>query len=264
MAPSSTPPAMPSPAHYGAMPQAPRTVEAAGVTQQPRRRRRPRPAMVACIAPARSTRWSTKACARTRRWPQRKRRSPPRRRNCARDRRVDAAVDRRERAGRPHAHAGTFPAQVRKPALQRLRRATAGALHLRPVRRAGSGRTHRRARLRAEAARRALAANIVGTAIGAAALDRQIMLTERAAVAPRPRSKTSSRRSARCPACRRWRRQDAASLTATLRRCASNARAPFTPLRSCSAARPTRRRRFPLSPGCHCRSTCPSPCRPTC
>ena len=114
MAPSSTPPAMPSPAHYGAMPQAPRTVEAAGVTQQFDVGAAPSRNGGACIAPARSTRWSTKACARTRRWPQRKRRSPPRRRNCAR-RSARRRCRRSTRTRRSPARARrTFPAQVRK------------------------------------------------------------------------------------------------------------------------------------------------------
>ena len=75
MAPSSTPPAMPSPAHYGAMPQAPRTVEAAGVTQQFDVGAAPSRNGGACIAPARST-LVDEACARNPTLAATERRSP--------------------------------------------------------------------------------------------------------------------------------------------------------------------------------------------
>ena len=49
-------------------------------------------------------------------------------------RRIDAAVARRECAGGPHPHAGHLRHGRADPALQRVRRSVAGALHVRSVR----------------------------------------------------------------------------------------------------------------------------------
>ncbi|WP_175962935.1 efflux transporter outer membrane subunit [Burkholderia pyrrocinia] len=185
MAPSGTPPAMPSPAHYGATPQAPRTVEAAGVAQQ------------FDVGAAPVPQW----------W------------RLYRSSALDALVDEGLRANptlaatektlaaaqqelRAQIGASTLPSLDANAQVARTRTpdiSGAGTQNLRYNVFVGQLQAHytfdlfgatryanaasaARVDVRGcelEAARRALAANIVGTAIGAAALDRQIMLTER-------------------------------------------------------------------------------------
>ncbi|MBY4825432.1 TolC family protein, partial [Burkholderia contaminans] len=185
MAPSSTPPAMPSPAHYGETPQAPRTAEAAGLAQQ------------FDIGAAPVPQW----------W------------RLYRSSALDALVDEGLRANptlaatektlaaaqeelRAQVGASTLPSIDANAQVARTRTpdiSGAGAQNLRYNVFVGQLQAHytfdlfgatryanaasaARVDVRGcelEAARRALAANIVGTAIGAAALDRQILLTER-------------------------------------------------------------------------------------
>ncbi|KWI85898.1 RND transporter [Burkholderia ubonensis] len=185
MAPSSTPPAMPSPAHYGATPQAPRTAEAAGVAQQ------------FDVGAAPVPQW----------W------------RLYRSSALDALVDEGLRANptlaaaektlaaaqeelRAQIGASTLPSIDANAQAARTRTpdiSGAGAQSLRYNVFVGQLQAHytfdlfgatryandaSAARVDArgcelEAARRALAANIVGTAIRAATLDRQILLTER-------------------------------------------------------------------------------------
>ncbi|KVZ20207.1 RND transporter [Burkholderia ubonensis] len=185
MAPSSTPPAMPSPAHYGATPQAPRTAEAAGVAQQ------------FDVGTAPVPQW----------W------------RLYRSSALDALVDEGLRANptlaaaektlaaaqeelRAQIGASTLPSIDANAQAARTRTpdiSGAGAQSLRYNVFVGQLQAHytfdlfgatryandaSAARVDArgcelEAARRALAANIVGTAIRAATLDRQILLTER-------------------------------------------------------------------------------------
>ncbi|RQR64777.1 RND transporter [Burkholderia sp. Bp9125] len=185
MAPSGTPPAMPSPAHYGETPQAPRTAEAAGVAQQ------------FDIGAAPVPQW----------W------------RLYRSSALDALVDEGLRANptlaatektlaaaqqelRAQIGASTLPSLDANAQVARTRTpdiSGAGTQNLRYNVFVGQLQAHytfdlfgatryanaasaARVDVRGcelEAARRALAANIVGTAIGAAALDRQILLTER-------------------------------------------------------------------------------------
>ncbi|MCA7950584.1 efflux transporter outer membrane subunit [Burkholderia seminalis] len=185
MAPSSTPPAMPSPAHYGATPQAPRTAEAAGVAQQ------------FDVGAAPVPQW----------W------------RLYRSSALDALVDEGLRANptlaaaektlaaaqeelRAQIGASTLPSIDANAQVARTRTpdiSGAGAQSLRYNVFVGQLQAHytfdlfgatryaneasaARVDVRGcelEAARRALAANIVGTAIRAATLDRQILLTER-------------------------------------------------------------------------------------
>ncbi|AOJ90455.1 RND transporter [Burkholderia sp. MSMB0856] len=185
MAPTSTPPAMPSPAHYGATPQAPRTAEAAGVAQQ------------FDVGAAPVPQW----------W------------SLYRSSVLDALVDEGLRANptlaatektlaaaqeelRAQIGASTLPSIDANAQVARTRTpdiSGAGAQSLRYNVFVGQLQAHytfdlfgatryaneasaARVDVRGcelEAARRALAANIVGTAIRAATLDRQILLTER-------------------------------------------------------------------------------------
>lgn len=185
MAPSSAPPAMPSPAHYGATPQAPRTAEAAGVAQQ------------FDVGAAPVPKW----------W------------SLYRSSVLDALVDEGLRANptlaatektlaaaqeelRAQIGASTLPSIDANAQVARTRTpdiSGAGAQSLRYNVFVGQLQAHytfdlfgatryaneasaARVDVRGcefEAARRALAANIVGTAIRAATLDRQILLTER-------------------------------------------------------------------------------------
>ena len=225
MAPSSTPPAMPSPAHYGAMPQAPRTVEAAGVTQQ------------FDVGAAPVPQW----------W------------RLYRSSALDALVDEGLRANptlaatektlaaaqeelRAQIGASTLPSIDANAQVARTRTpdiSGAGAQNLRYNVFVGQLQAHytfdlfgatryanaaSAARIdvrgcELEAARRALAANIVGTAIGAAALDRQIMLTERLVAVAQATALEDQQRQALGAVSRVQAlasTQDAASLTATL------------------------------------------------
>ena len=178
---------MPSPAHYGAQAQPSQDCRwREGVAQQfDDRRRRPFRNGGGFTDPTRSMHSSRKACATARRLPLRSEPLLPRKRNCAR------------RSVRPRCLPSTLPAQVeraRSPVVPGI-----GPTEVRYNFFVGQIQAHytfdlfgatRYANAAAaarvnvqgyqlEAARRALAANIVGTAINVAALDRQIALTER-------------------------------------------------------------------------------------
>ncbi|WP_175732399.1 efflux transporter outer membrane subunit [Burkholderia ambifaria] len=185
MAPSSTPPAMPSPAHYGETPQPPRTAEAAGVAQQfdvgaapvPRWWRLYRSgALDALVDEGLSANPTLAATEKTL---------------------AAAQQELRAQVGAstlPSLDANAQVARTRTPDIsgtgaQTLRyNVFVGQLQghytfdLFGATRYANAASAARVDVRAcelEAARRALAANIVGTAISAAALDRQILLTER-------------------------------------------------------------------------------------
>ncbi|MGC2944549.1 efflux transporter outer membrane subunit [Burkholderia ambifaria] len=185
MAPSSTPPAMPSPAHYGETPQPPRTAEAAGVAQQFDVGAAPVPqwwrlyrsgALDALVDEGLSANPTLAATEKTL---------------------AAAQQELRAQVGAstlPSLDANAQVARTRTPDIsgtgaQTLRyNVFVGQLQahytfdLFGATRYANAASAARVDVRAcelEAARRALAANIVGTAISAAALDRQILLTER-------------------------------------------------------------------------------------
>ncbi|MET3622063.1 efflux transporter outer membrane subunit [Burkholderia ambifaria] len=185
MAPSSTPPAMPSPAHYGETPQPPRTAEAAGVAQQFDIGAAPVPqwwrlyrsgALDALVDEGLSANPTLAATEKTL---------------------AAAQQELRAQVGAstlPSLDANAQVARTRTPDIsgtgaQTLRyNVFVGQLQahytfdLFGTTRYANAASAARVDVRAcelEAARRALAANIVGTAISAAALDRQILLTER-------------------------------------------------------------------------------------
>ncbi|WP_175765508.1 efflux transporter outer membrane subunit [Burkholderia ambifaria] len=185
MAPSSTPPAMPSPAHYGEPPQPPRTAEAAGVAQQFDVGAAPVPqwwrlyrsgALDALVDEGLSANPTLAATEKTL---------------------AAAQQELRAQVGAstlPSLDANAQVARTRTPDIsgtgaQTLRyNVFVGQLQahytfdLFGATRYANAASAARVDVRAcelEAARRALAANIVGTAISAAALDRQILLTER-------------------------------------------------------------------------------------
>ncbi|WP_175752647.1 efflux transporter outer membrane subunit [Burkholderia ambifaria] len=185
MAPSSTPPAMPSPAHYGETPQPARTAEAAGVAQQFDVGAAPVPqwwrlyrsgALDALVDEGLSANPTLAATEKTL---------------------AAAQQELRAQVGAstlPSLDANAQVARTRTPDIsgtgaQTLRyNVFVGQLQahytfdLFGATRYANAASAARVDVRAcelEAARRALAANIVGTAISAAALDRQILLTER-------------------------------------------------------------------------------------
>ncbi|WP_412530095.1 efflux transporter outer membrane subunit [Burkholderia lata] len=185
MAPSSTPPAMPSPAHYGETPQPPRTAEAAGVAQQFDVGAAPVPqwwrlyrsgALDALVDEGLSANPTLAATEKTL---------------------AAAQQELRAQVGAstlPSLDANAQVARTRTPDIsgtgaQTLRyNVFVGQLQahytfdLFGATRYANAASAARVDVRAcelEAARRALAANIVGTAISAAALDRHILLTER-------------------------------------------------------------------------------------
>ncbi|UEP30636.1 MULTISPECIES: efflux transporter outer membrane subunit [unclassified Burkholderia] len=185
MAPSSTPPAMPSPAHYGETPQPPRTAEAAGVAQQFDVGAAPVPqwwrlyrsgALDALVDEGLSANPTLAATEKTL---------------------AAAQQELRAQVGAstlPSLDANAQVARTRTPDIsgtgaQTLRyNVFVGQLQahytfdLFGATRYANAASAARVDVRAcelEAARRALAANIVGTALSAAALDRQILLTER-------------------------------------------------------------------------------------
>ncbi|WP_175692512.1 efflux transporter outer membrane subunit [Burkholderia ambifaria] len=185
MAPSSTPPAMPSPAHYGETPQPARTAEAAGVAQQFDVGAAPVPqwwrlfrsgALDALVDEGLSANPTLTATEKTL---------------------AAAQQELRAQVGAstlPSLDANAQVARTRTPDIsgtgaQTLRyNVFVGQLQahytfdLFGATRYANAASAARVDVRAcelEAARRALAANIVGTAISAAALDRQILLTER-------------------------------------------------------------------------------------
>ncbi|NIF39391.1 efflux transporter outer membrane subunit [Burkholderia sp. Tr-862] len=185
MAPSSTPPAMPSPAHYGETPQQTRTAEAAGVAQQFDVGAAPVPqwwrlyrsgALDALVDEGLSANPTLAATEKTL---------------------AAAQQELRAQVGAstlPSLDANAQVARTRTPDIsgtgaQTLRyNVFVGQLQahytfdLFGATRYANAASAARVDVRAcelEAARRALAANIVGTAISAAALDRQILLTER-------------------------------------------------------------------------------------
>ncbi|NHL69986.1 efflux transporter outer membrane subunit [Burkholderia ambifaria] len=185
MAPSSTPPAMPSPAHYGETPQPARTAEAAGVAQQFDVGAAPVPqwwrlyrsgALDALVDEGLSANPTLAATEKTL---------------------AAAQQELRAQVGAstlPSLDANAQVARTRTPDIsgtgaQTLRyNVFVGQLQahytfdLFGTTRYANAASAARVDVRAcelEAARRALAANIVGTAISAAALDRQILLTER-------------------------------------------------------------------------------------
>ncbi|WP_175674460.1 efflux transporter outer membrane subunit [Burkholderia ambifaria] len=185
MAPSSTPPAMPSPAHYGETPQPPRTAEAAGVAQQFDVGAAPVPqwwrlyrsgALDALVDEGLSANPTLAATEKTL---------------------AAAQQELRAQVGAstlPSLDANAQVARTRTPDIsgtgaQTLRyNVFVGQLQahytfdLFGATRYANAASAARVDVRAcelEAARRALVANIVGTAISAAALDRQILLTER-------------------------------------------------------------------------------------
>ena len=185
MAPSSTPPAMPSPAHYGETPQPPRTAEAAGVAQQFDVGAAPVPqwwrlyrsgALDALVDEGLSANPTLAATEKT---------------LAAAQQELHAQVGA---STLPSLDANAQVARTRTPDIsgtgaQTLRyNVFVGQLQahytfdLFGATRYANAASAARVDVRAcelEAARRALAANIVGTAISAAALDRQILLTER-------------------------------------------------------------------------------------
>ncbi|MBR8181882.1 efflux transporter outer membrane subunit [Burkholderia ambifaria] len=185
MAPSSTPPAVPSPAHYGETPQPARTAEAAGVAQQFDVGAAPVPqwwrlyrsgALDALVDEGLSANPTLAATEKTL---------------------AAAQQELRAQVGAstlPSLDANAQVARTRTPDIsgtgaQTLRyNVFVGQLQahytfdLFGATRYANAASAARVDVRAcelEAARRALAANIVGTAISAAALDRQILLTER-------------------------------------------------------------------------------------
>ncbi|WP_175762132.1 efflux transporter outer membrane subunit [Burkholderia ambifaria] len=185
MAPSSTPPEMPSPAHYGETPQPARTAEAAGVAQQFDVGAAPVPqwwrlyrsgALDALVDEGLSANPTLAATEKTL---------------------AAAQQELRAQVGAstlPSLDANAQVARTRTPDIsgtgaQTLRyNVFVGQLQahytfdLFGATRYANAASAARVDVRAcelEAARRALAANIVGTAISAAALDRQILLTER-------------------------------------------------------------------------------------
>ncbi|MFP3504417.1 efflux transporter outer membrane subunit [Burkholderia sp. SIMBA_062] len=185
MAPSSTPPAMPSPAHYGETPQPPRTAEAAGVAQQFDVGAAPVPqwwrlyrsgALDALVDEGLNANPTLAATEKTL---------------------AAAQQELRAQVGAstlPSLDANAQVARTRTPDIsgtgaQTLRyNVFVGQLQahytfdLFGATRYANAASAARVDVRAcelEAARRALAANIVGTALSAATLDRQILLTER-------------------------------------------------------------------------------------
>ncbi|WP_175703334.1 efflux transporter outer membrane subunit [Burkholderia ambifaria] len=185
MAPSSTPPAVPSPAHYGETPQPARTAEAAGVAQQFDVGAAPVPqwwrlyrsgALDALVDEGLSANPTLAATEKTL---------------------AAAQQELRAQVGAstlPSLDANAQVARTRTPDIsgtgaQTLRyNVFVGQLQahytfdLFGTTRYANAASAARVDVRAcelEAARRALAANIVGAAISAAALDRQILLTER-------------------------------------------------------------------------------------
>ncbi|PRF74193.1 RND transporter [Burkholderia multivorans] len=185
LAPSSTPPAMPSPAHYGAEPQVRQTVAAQGVAQQfdvgaapvPQWWRLYRSSALDALVdeglranPTLAATEKTLAAAQQELRAQIGASTPPSldaNAQVARTRTPDISG-----AGAQSLRYNVFVGQLQAHYTFDLFGAT----------RYASAASAARVDVRGcelEAARRALAANIVGTAIGAAALDRQILLTER-------------------------------------------------------------------------------------